>query len=459
MKKMVCEMCGGNDLLKEEGVFVCQSCGTKYSVEDAKRMMVEIDGLVDVSGSTVKVDNSAKMENLYKLARRAKEDGNSEKAAQYYEQISLENPHDWEASFYTTFYSAIQNWKNDKENTAIDLLHNCIDSIVSIINDNVGDIAEKQAAVSTLVGELDSVCSAFSKANEERFDAFWHQFQSNRDYSYSDNEQLIVSRLQHASHINMGLSEIYYALGIAIVKKLEADLDDVAIKAIEKAITYVGDDPCEFVYRSYGADSLFRETYMLRKAVEEDTNNLIDLFSEGLEFANKKTLEKRVNAYWATHQDEKAALESEKESLLEKIAVINEEIPTIPQKTEGYSEMLELKKRVENLTVEKNAIDSTAEIVERNQRIEQLKAEKKALGLFDSKGKKPIKEQIAATEKEIASIKESMAAAIQEKIDAANNEIAPIQAKISQGIKNMNDMISTHRARLEAIDAELTMPR
>ena len=52
MKALVCEMCGSNDLVKQEGVFVCQSCGCKYSVEEAKKMMVE--GAVEVTG-TVKI--------------------------------------------------------------------------------------------------------------------------------------------------------------------------------------------------------------------------------------------------------------------------------------------------------------------------------------------------------------------------------------------------------------------
>lgn len=56
MKQLTCEMCGSTDLIKEDGVFVCQSCGCKYSVEEAKRLMIE--GTVDVQG-TVKVDNSA----------------------------------------------------------------------------------------------------------------------------------------------------------------------------------------------------------------------------------------------------------------------------------------------------------------------------------------------------------------------------------------------------------------
>ncbi|MCL1849863.1 MAG: hypothetical protein FWF70_00375 [Bacteroidetes bacterium] len=43
MKQIVCEMCGGKDLIKRDSVYICQNCGTKYSVEEAKKMMVEVD--------------------------------------------------------------------------------------------------------------------------------------------------------------------------------------------------------------------------------------------------------------------------------------------------------------------------------------------------------------------------------------------------------------------------------
>ena len=72
MKQLTCEMCGSTDIVRQNGVFVCQSCGTKYSVEDAKRMIVK--GKVDVSGSTV----SDEFKNLYKLARRAKDENNAD---------------------------------------------------------------------------------------------------------------------------------------------------------------------------------------------------------------------------------------------------------------------------------------------------------------------------------------------------------------------------------------------
>ena len=104
MKRLTCEMCGGTDLVKDGGVFVCQSCGCKYSLEEAKKMMIE--GTVDVSGSKVKIDTSDEIDNLFLLARNARKEGNADNASKYYEMILLKKPNDWEAYFYSTYYKA-----------------------------------------------------------------------------------------------------------------------------------------------------------------------------------------------------------------------------------------------------------------------------------------------------------------------------------------------------------------
>jgi len=43
MKKIVCEMCECTEFIKEDGLFVCQECGCKYTVEEAKKLMQDID--------------------------------------------------------------------------------------------------------------------------------------------------------------------------------------------------------------------------------------------------------------------------------------------------------------------------------------------------------------------------------------------------------------------------------
>ena len=59
MNRIFCEVCNSNDLIKQDGVFVCQSCGTKYSLEEIKKQLVEIAGPVQVVG----VDNADTLYN------------------------------------------------------------------------------------------------------------------------------------------------------------------------------------------------------------------------------------------------------------------------------------------------------------------------------------------------------------------------------------------------------------
>lgn len=130
MKQLTCELCGGTDLVKQDGVFVCQNCGTKYAVEEAKKMMIE--GTVDVQG-TVKIDASDKVKNLYIMARRAKDDNNAELASKYYEMITFENPHDWESLFYFNYFKAMQTNLRNMANSAIRLA-NSLDSVFDLID-------------------------------------------------------------------------------------------------------------------------------------------------------------------------------------------------------------------------------------------------------------------------------------------------------------------------------------
>lgn len=97
MKQLTCEMCGSTNLMKQDGVFVCQSCGTKYSTEEAKKLMIE--GTVDVTGSAVKIDSSEDINNLFILARRAKAAGDFASATKYYQMITVKDPKNWEAYF------------------------------------------------------------------------------------------------------------------------------------------------------------------------------------------------------------------------------------------------------------------------------------------------------------------------------------------------------------------------
>lgn len=104
MKQLTCEMCGGTDLIKQDGAFVCQNCGMKYSVEEAKRMMIE--GTVDVQG-TVKVDNSAFVEKYLNNAHRALDKEDWEEVEKYYNMVEQNAPDNMEAVFFSSYGKAM----------------------------------------------------------------------------------------------------------------------------------------------------------------------------------------------------------------------------------------------------------------------------------------------------------------------------------------------------------------
>ncbi len=133
MKQLTCEMCGGVDLIKQDGVFVCQNCGMKYSLEEAKKMMIE--GTVDVQG-TVKVDNSAFVERYLQNARRAKQKEDWPETEKYYNMVEQNDPTNIEAIFYSTFARVKQALLEPETRDKRQSVFNILEKSVSVIDDN-----------------------------------------------------------------------------------------------------------------------------------------------------------------------------------------------------------------------------------------------------------------------------------------------------------------------------------
>lgn len=154
MKQLTCEMCGGTDLMKQDGAFVCQNCGMKYSVEEAKKMMIE--GTVDVQG-TVKVDNSAFVERYLQNAHRALMKEDWEEVEKYYNLVEQNTPDNMEAVFFSSYGKAMLSMTDSdyfKREQKFDVLKRSI----SVISDYFETTTEdKEAAIKKISEYIDKM--------------------------------------------------------------------------------------------------------------------------------------------------------------------------------------------------------------------------------------------------------------------------------------------------------------
>jgi len=311
MKSLVCEMCGGNNLVKQEGVFVCQNCKTKYSVEEARKMMIE--GTVDVTGSTVKVDNTARLDNLYKSARRARDSGNSKQAFKYYEQLQMEDPDNWESAFYVAYYSAIYVLRNDSPGGSvqisggqvslsyayrsgitpcIDAMSNCFDSVFSLI-DGIQDYDEQKAAVDTVCGDVSTLASNLD------------------DIIDTEHKRMDGEILKYAQNIEGGTVS-------------------VTIKA----------------------QGWYKKNAGNRDSYKQDVSNMRSLANRHRSRIKESAKERRNDEFWAENPQLKTELETEKQSLSMQLNTLNQEMAAIP----GYSDLGNLNTLIQQLEAQKNAL-------------------------------------------------------------------------------------------------------
>jgi len=96
VKILKCEMCGEVNLLKIDGEFVCQSCRTRYTPEEARKLLVE---------GSVTIDRSREVDNFVTLGLRSYEkidmrDEAHDEARQYFKRALEIEPENIKAYLY-----------------------------------------------------------------------------------------------------------------------------------------------------------------------------------------------------------------------------------------------------------------------------------------------------------------------------------------------------------------------
>ncbi len=218
MKALKCEMCGSNDVVKQDGLYVCQNCGTKYTVEEARKMMIE--GTVDVQG-TVKVDTSDELKNLYEIARRAKDTDNSENALKYYDMILVKDPSSWEANFYVVYFRSM-SCKIAEICSAGNSVSNCLETVIELVKNKVTDSNEQTKIISEIYTRCMIIANMLSSAAENHYNGIDVSIRGNYVQEYVNNAA--------------AAADIMYVLGNVLEAKFADKYGIVAANAWEDGI-------------------------------------------------------------------------------------------------------------------------------------------------------------------------------------------------------------------------------
>lgn len=280
MKQLTCEMCGGTDLIKQDGVFVCQSCGCKYSVEEARKMMiegtVEVQGTVEIAGP-VQVDTSVELNNLYQIARRARDDNNHQNAAKYYDMVKMKDPTSWEASFYQVYFTAM-SCKVAEIKASATAMANCQRSVFSLIKEHILDSNDKEAAIQEVITRSAHIANVLCGGSKN-----WHEWSGG---SATDNYAKEYGDYAHATQDDaQAACAILFSCGdeIETIFGKESALGKTAIEAWKYGIelTHKTSAPYNSVTDKYAHKiGTYDETYLKKYFYKKYDSELNTLYQQ-----------------------------------------------------------------------------------------------------------------------------------------------------------------------------------
>lgn len=425
MKKIVCEMCDSMEFIKQDGLFVCQSCGLKYSLEEAKKMMREVGDDVPVAAPAAPAQNKQMLlENYLTMAQNALEAENNAEAESYANKIiELDACHaeawfikgkaaGWQTTGRVNRYpEAITAWINahqfasEEDKVAMDekihdeahkigfaiVLMECNSFSKFVNKENANDILNAREMVQKQLDALkektgvDVYTDAFKTQLARQMNSAAVNGSNKADSDFGPE------RSDKTKYAWDRFIEAYDACLILLSKAYDLTADDDLCHTICKNYIVLGEtvrDSCSYKYdydSNYGSryvvDYTFTADAKRRRSSEisewedkrdrhdpakrrENMKIVISYCKKAIEDAEKK--EARIR-YWATRQEEKKALDAE-------MTKLNKERNQLGQQ-----------KRREPVYKEKQDIESE---------ISSLKVKMAGLGIFKAKEKKLVQADI-----------------------------------------------------------------
>lgn len=499
MKKIVCELCECMEFTKEGGMFVCNNCGTKYTAEEARGMMREVEGAGPaVTGGApagavpMGNPNQQQLDNILLLASSAYEADNKAEAENYCNQAIV-----LDAMCYKAWMlkGKAVGWQSKIDNLRIEEAAHSFCKAIDFAPEE-----EKEDLKTQAVEEIKRLGLALISLRKNRFGGSPDKAELNG--FTSDKKVLLDALMVLLSHGNaVGMPEGYLEEVASLMNQAGVAALNMARNAWEKV-----DHPSEKDFDTYlewnvNISQVFREA--IDTSDDDDESDIqryknliisleepmdVDAHSEKREWssfsssyywareyslaqsaidnrkkevaeckkkiaaiekkiADKKAAEAkkaeeekkaRIAAYWEAHADEKAKLESEKKELTDK-------------KDKLSAEISDLDKQIKAAQPTGN-VPSEDESNKVKAQIKELENQRAGLGIFAGKEKKRISEEIASLRGRVDSLKSKIEEEKKARTAEADKKVAPLKAKKDE----LDKQLSAATKRLSAIETELT---
>ena len=452
MKKIICELCDSTDFVKDNGLFICQGCSTKYNAAEVKAMMVECDDVEIITNidSTESTTNNQQLQNLLILAASSYDAENYKEAENYCNKV---------IELDSTSYSAwilkgrAVGWQSSIDNIRIEEAAHAFGIGINNSPEN-----ERQDLIDSVTQELQSLGIALISVRKNRF----AESPTDQELKGFANDRIVLlnalaTLVKYGNMVSLPDEE--YRETIARL------MNDSAVSALNMArnawnnVDHPSDNDLKtYLDWIYNIEELLRQAVKVNDAVTQGDiqtyKNLaivlkepIDKHSVKYEFSywahdykwmksmylnddavasrnreiqrchnkiaeikqtlNKQDEEKRltaerekkqrITAYWDEHENEKNELDTKKTLLINERATLKAKINNLTKKIDGI------------IAEEKELLPFEIEREDVKNRIGKLNEQKKSLGLFASKEKKRIAGDILALESKLIELKPKVA--------------------------------------------------
>lgn len=504
MKKIVCELCEGMEFAKEGGMFVCQGCGTKYTAEEAKGMMREVEGAAPVStgapvGVPVGNPNQQQIDNLLVLASNAFESSNNQETEGYCNKIieldvtcykawllkgqaigwqsTYGNPRvDEGANAMRKAYDFAP--EEEKENVAkqsLRAIRNICNALASLAKENFGNSPTE--ANRKKFTEFHDICvkatDLFNDVSEEIKQFGFDEWKAHKKYAAEQMNlagvaaiKMIREKWDELDHPNTdslttyldwyGEAEHIFQESIDDGLAVDEDDEEIITRYENKIVSL--EDPMdasswERVWQSWSSSYVWQKDKSLTDGAKKTRRNQVQECKDAIEKIKNKAKEAEKEAKKAAEEAKKERIKAYWEAHKEEKDKLETEKKELETKQKDIkSQVSDIEKQIKDIEAENSGkVPSEEESDKLHTQIQELNKKRDGLGLFAGKEKKAIGEEIASLEGRLNALKEKAKEEKKERDAKIAEKVNPLKAKKEE----LNKELPKISKRISDIDAEL----